>query len=247
LDQQLPGAPGLWLDRGHCFAEQGKWPEAAAEFTKANQRNPGNLSFATWRAYTLLAAGDRDGYRRACADLRQRFARPEDPHGTNTAFYACVLAPDTVADFDPLVRLAELANAKKPKDWYYLDTLGAVLYRAGRCEDALRTYDEACALHAKGGNSCNWYLMAMAHHRLGHADEARRWLSRAVEWQEQASHKDVHDPLQPTPLSWPDRLTLDLLRREAEALILGKDEKKNASPKETEKKTNSEKMEMQSP
>src|SRR5262249_26526921 len=226
LDQQLPGVPGLWVDRGHCFAEQGKWSEAAAEFTVAGQRDPGNLNVAAWRAYTLLGAGDRDGYRRACAEMRRRFPRPEDPHGTNNTVYTCVLSPDAVTDFDVLVQLAEKANAKKPKDWYYLDTLGAVLYRAGRCEDAIRTYDEACALHAKGGNSCNWYVMALAHHRLGHADEARRWLSKAVEWQEQASQKDAHDPLMTTPLSWPDRLTLDLFRREAEAMLVAKDEKK---------------------
>jgi WD40 repeat protein len=245
LDQQLPGAPGLWPDRGQCFAEQKKWSEAAAEFTEASQRNPGNLAFATWRAYALLAVGDRDGYRRACADMRQRFARPEDPHGTNNTVYTCVLSPDAVTDFDVLVQLAEKANAKRPKDWYYLDTLGAVLYRAGRCEDAIRTYDEACALHAKGGNSCNWYVMAMAHHRLGHAEEARRLLSKAVEWHRQANHADIQDPLMATPLSWGDRLGLELFRREAETLILGKDEKRNASPEETEKKADSEKTQKQ--
>src|SRR5262249_61238429 len=110
-----------------------------------SQRNPGNLTFAAWRAYTLLAAGDGDGYRRVCADMRQRFARPEDPNGTNSAVYASVLIPDKGTDFDTLVRLAEQANAKKPKDGNFLDTLGAVLYRAGRCEDALRTYGEACS------------------------------------------------------------------------------------------------------
>jgi tetratricopeptide (TPR) repeat protein len=226
LDQQLPRAPGLWVDRGHCLAEHGKWSQAAAEFTEASQRNPGNLAFADWRAYCLLAAGDRDGYRRVCADMLQRFARPEDPHGTNTAVYTSILIPDSVADFDPLVRLAEQANAKKPKKWSYLDTLGAALYRAGRWQDAIRTYEEVCALHARGGNSFNWYVMAMAHHRLGHADEARCWLSKAVEWQEQATHNDVQDPHMTTPLGWPDRVVLNLFRREAEAMIVGKEEKK---------------------
>jgi hypothetical protein len=27
---------------------------------------------------------------------------------------------------------------------------------------------------------CTWFFLAMAHHRLGHADEARRWLDQGV-------------------------------------------------------------------
>jgi len=206
--------------------------QAAAQFTEASRRNPGTMSFAAWRAYTVLAVGDHDGYRRACADMKQRFAQLEDPHGTNTLVYTCVLAPAAVADLDALVRLAEQANAKRPRDWYYLQTLGAILYRAGRCEDALRTLNEACAAHGKGGNAYNWFVMAMAHHGLGHAGQARDWLSRAVEWHEQANRNAVQDPLTALPLSWTDRLTLELFRREAEELIL-----RNPAPEAEKDKT----------
>jgi hypothetical protein len=49
----------------------------------------------------------------------------------------------------------------------------------------------------------------MAHHRLGHKEEAKSWLAKAVRYMEQAS--DARE-----------RLELQILRREAEALIDGK-------------------------
>jgi hypothetical protein len=49
----------------------------------------------------------------------------------------------------------------------------------------------------------------MAHHRLGQREEALRWLDRL--WQYQPS---------PDPASFYEELTIRLLRREAEAMVL---------------------------
>ena len=70
-----------------------------------------------------------------------------------------------------------------------------------------------------------WFYLAMAHHRLGHADLARRWLDKAVQGTEEAL-KSPAEPLGKSgnpsgviPPNWSRRLTLALLRREAEQLI----------------------------
>ena len=55
----------------------------------------------------------------------------------------------------------------------------------------------------------------MAHHRLGRAEEARRWLDKAVTSMEQ----EMHDPKSAARQKWNRRLTLQLLRREAEQLV----------------------------
>ena len=52
-------------------------------------------------------------------------------------------------------------------------------------------------------------LPALAHHRLGHRDEARRWLDRLRE------HRPSEDPAR----FW-DELEVRLLRGEAEAVVL---------------------------
>ncbi len=36
-----------------------------------------------------------------------------------------------------------------------------------------------------GGNSWQWFFLAMAHWQLGEKDEARQWYDQAVEWMEQ--------------------------------------------------------------
>jgi hypothetical protein len=81
----------------------------------------------------------------------------------------------------------------------------------------------------KGGSAWNWLFLAMAHHRLAHTDEANKWLGKAAEWIEQANQKKRHDPddfsWDDVHHSWQDRLELQILRREAEALIKGQAER----------------------
>ena len=55
----------------------------------------------------------------------------------------------------------------------------------------------------------DWVFLAMAHHRLGHHDEARRWLDR---------FRDRSPNLDPSAF-W-DELEIRLLRAEAEAVVL---------------------------
>jgi tetratricopeptide (TPR) repeat protein len=89
-----------------------------------------------------------------------------------------------------------------------LNTLGAALYRAGRYDEAIRRLEEA--IQARGGeHPGDWPFLALAHHRLGHRDEARRWLDRLRE------HQPSTDPAQ----FW-DELAIRLVRSEAEAVIL---------------------------
>ena len=72
-----------------------------------------------------------------------------------------------------------------------------------------------------------WYFLAMAHQRLGHTDLARRWLDKGIRGTEEALKSPGATPgksgnaggvLAP---NWNRRLTLQLLRREAEQQIQG--------------------------
>ncbi len=94
---------------------------------------------------------------------------------------ACVLGPDATADPEVPVRLAEAAlkgAAPAIPSPYYLNTLGAALYRAGRFDEAIRRLEEGIRLGTGRARPEDWAFLAMAHHRLGHRDEACRWLDR---------------------------------------------------------------------
>src|SRR5262249_49043496 len=130
----------------------------------------------------------------------------------------------------PLLALAELAHRSAPTNQSYLDTLGAALYRAGRWAEAVQR------LQGEGGTPSRQLFRAMAQYRLDaptHAAgavgllaaphgtrlvparrlpgaSARDWLARA-EAQLRATNS----------LSWDQRVRVDYLLREAQALVRG--------------------------
>jgi tetratricopeptide (TPR) repeat protein len=198
----------------------GQWDKAAGDLGEAVPGpNPGKAVVAYWLALARLGAGDSAGYRRACAEMARRFGATEDPDGTFWLAWAGALAPDALADSSVLVRSAEGALAPGAKDFDGLNTLGAALYRAGRFKEALQRLDEAHAAYNPGARLrqplvYTWLFQAMAHHALGHDKEAGEWLQKAVGWMDEIAQDKGS-----VPMPWNRRLTLRLLRREAEALL----------------------------
>jgi hypothetical protein len=89
----------------------------------------------------------------------------------------------------------------------WLNTRGAVLYRAGRHASAVRQLNEAVAVHGTGMVE-DWLFLSLAHQRLGHAAEAKKWLDRARGQKPSTRAKQF----------W-ENLEVDLLRREAEKVL----------------------------
>jgi tetratricopeptide (TPR) repeat protein len=115
--------------------------------------------------------------------------------------------------------LAEKAVAASPEEWIYIDTLGAALYRCGRFEMAVQTFEEVNRLGNGKDLASSWLFLAMAHHRLGHLEEGRKWLNKAVQAINQSLQKNPANGSVRPALSWEDRLELELVRREAETLF----------------------------
>jgi WD40 repeat protein len=107
----------------------------------------------------------------------------DHPNRLNSASWAVVRRPDAdAAAYRRALRLAENACRLDPDNGYYLNTLGAALYRAGRFAEAVRRLDEGIQKRNGAGLVADWVFLAMAHHRLGHADQARACFDRAVRW-----------------------------------------------------------------
>jgi hypothetical protein len=144
-----------------------------------------------------LKARDVAGYRAACAGLAKRL-RPVGPQLSAaeavTAATAFALAPNATDGWTgplawtdhALARLAEDETAKpgardQPRQTRraVLRARGAVLYRAGRSEEAVKVLREGMTLHPNGGEFHDWLFLALAEHRLGHADAATEAAAKA--------------------------------------------------------------------
>jgi tetratricopeptide (TPR) repeat protein len=79
------------------------------------------------------------------------------------------------------VQLAQKAVALEPLKGGIRNTLGAAYYRAGQWQDAVAALEKSMQLRS-GGDSADWFFLAMAHWRLGDAALARQWYDQAVAW-----------------------------------------------------------------
>jgi tetratricopeptide (TPR) repeat protein len=184
-----------------------------------------------------LQRGDRAGYRKVCSRMLERFDRSANADDAYWIVWTCVLVPDAVADWTKPLKMAEKAHADDGANYDKNNHLGAVLYRAGRFKVAAQRLTEADAIFKRTPSMrstivYNWFFQALAHQRLGHAAEAASWLEKAVQSIDEPSETTAQDPATNT---WNRRLTLQLLRREAEELLK---KESGVSKQQSERKPN---------
>jgi tetratricopeptide (TPR) repeat protein len=80
------------------------------------------------------------------------------------------------------VKLAKEAIELWPQSASHWQLLGWALYRAGDWKASIAAWDKSMELDQapKGGNSFQWFGLAMAHWQLGNQDEARTWFDKAA-------------------------------------------------------------------
>ena len=173
------------LQRSLVLGQYGQWDLVASVFTKVVERSipttiprdsntSGSNSCPSWKS------GDLPGYRSAAGKLVSQYSKTSDPNSLNNVAWYCTYAPDAVTDLAVPVQMAEKALAGYPPDQkrLALNTLGAALYRAGRIDEAIARLDESVKASGGVGVPQDWAFLAMAHHKKGNDDEARRWLEK---------------------------------------------------------------------
>jgi WD40 repeat protein len=170
---------------GLVLGQYGQWDLVASGFTKHVQAedkddDPRNLVCFNLQMLSLLESGDLPGYRSAASKLLSQYSKTSDPNSLNNAAWFCTYAPNAVADLAVPVQMAEKAVAGYPPQLKRLavNTLGAALYRAGRIGEAIVQLDESVKASGGVGVPQDWAFLAMAHHKKGNDDEARRWLEK---------------------------------------------------------------------
>jgi serine/threonine protein kinase/tetratricopeptide (TPR) repeat protein len=208
---------GHWMYHwmGVRLAEQGAWAEADVILTQAAASLTENPMALFHHALVRLKVGDREGYRRACATMCERFGQVEDPFASDTIAWTCGLAPEALGDMSVPLAHAQKCAELEPQNAQYSCALGLLLLRCGRHEDAVSQFKGSIALLESQNNSTfkvvyPRVLLAMTHWQLGHEAEARKWLSEAQSGLEQEPLEKMH---------WNRRATVELLLAEAEQMI----------------------------
>ena len=211
--------PVVLFDRARNHIARREWKKAAACYAEGFELEPtdnGDLWFEY--AAAQLLAGDQVGYRRSCANMlvRCQSAAPMRPY---LAARACTLVPDSSDDPAQPGRLSadELLGSRTA--FWSLTERAALQVRAGSPQNAVLDLESSLSTDGRPGRAIlNWLWLAIANQKLGKAEEARRWLDKAVGWLDQQGNRMPLD----TPATGLHRhnwLEAHVLRKEAEALL----------------------------
>jgi WD40 repeat protein len=198
------------------------WFAAAFHARWAFHGGPGDA--VHWRRLALCqaAAGERDEYRKSCAELLRRVAPGVEPVDV-----VQMLAPDSLlsrvlftgaplADRSVLMRACLLRS--EPGDLKLLLRIpandvfrGMILSRAGK-------YQEALTLLGASEEPVPLLHRALAEQGRGKPGEAKKLLAQLAKWLKEAHPMD-RERTNADRLSWEERLEIDVLRDEVESLL----------------------------
>jgi tetratricopeptide (TPR) repeat protein len=147
--------------------------------------------------------------------MLERFQNKSDAMDAENVVLACVMGRAAVSNWDGLLAIASTAEPK-----YYSGEIfrGAALYRAGDYAGAIHCFTQSAQLFRR--TAWEWSFLAMAHQRLGHADEASRCVAEAARWID-AANRGSEELMDPAWGEWDEPVIYPRLLREAEDLLKG--------------------------
>ena len=226
--RSLPRNAHAALARADRYARMGRFADALADRERAMVLDP--ASYDAWFAAAIgqLYLGDVGAYRATAGGMLRRFADTDNPEAAERTAKAYLLGPPGGgADVGRAVALADRSlafpHAESRVGWFEL-TKAMAEYRAGRWQsalDRLAKFREHAARINYGDPrypvGTGLALAAMACHRLGQHEQARRHLGESARLME-ACPKPGGADLGPGPDNW---AVWAIFHREAAALIEG--------------------------
>ncbi len=210
---ELGADQGLVMPRAEELGRAGNWAEAAGLLARCGRTRPLSRELAQAWGIACLRAGDRAGYREACAaDMACNGPNPTVVWNELSAASLLALAPGAIDDYRvPMAWLEKRLSATPAPGalyrHYLSNALGGLLLRAGRIDEAIARLKEGIAVAKEAEGPGDWAYLALAHARKGETAEARRRLERLRTWRPDSS------------ASFWDIEELALLRNEAESLF----------------------------
>jgi tetratricopeptide (TPR) repeat protein len=219
------------LAMARTYAVLGEWDKALAGYGKAF-KTASPKETLPWLEYAclLLQVGDTEGYRALCAAILKSFGQTENESDIHNLLCTCALAPRADPEAGRIAGLVKERIARARRGQLDGDPSFHVLalscYRAGRYQQVIELLSASLKAQPDGWfDVANWLLMSLAEQHLGHAGKAQGWFSKADLWIKEEVLKRMGRPDNLTILlsvHWRDWLMIQLLHREAGALIRAK-------------------------
>jgi tetratricopeptide (TPR) repeat protein len=218
-------SPSALTRRARLLARVGQFKEAADDYARAIELDPGDH----WRWYPLgclLAYADQpDAYRDHCRAMLRRFGASTDRFIAGRTAKTCLLLPGVTPDLTPQLRLVDVVlapGANQQHMPWFRQLKGIAEYRRGHFAAAIESFEQSRRLlpaDFETSEAVALLFLAMSHHQLGHAERARGLLAEARGMMEQKVPKAGVDDLEASLIEfW---LVCHVIRREAEALFAG--------------------------
>jgi eukaryotic-like serine/threonine-protein kinase len=205
----------LWVYglRGDTCANLRQWDQAAADLARACE-DP-SAGYQVWYRYAAarLATNDLEGYRRVRSEILSRFAKTQAAWLAHHLLYVSVVLPAQADEAETMIQMANFAISPSPSN---PRVRGAANYRAGKYAPAIADLNESAKVFPR--RAWDWLFMAMAHYQLGHAEEAKQSMKKAMEWIDLASQNRSGGSASPW-LGWAESVEVEHLLREAKALV----------------------------
>ena len=225
LVRRQPGRTDFRLARDRAWAELDRWAEARSDLKDYTRSMPADRRAWLPLAIAQLRLDDFSGYEDTCDRVMKQFGPMPMPADAYTVSWVLALADAPGQDWGKAVGLMNTALVQNKNNYFYLKTLGVLLYRAGKYDEARDRLDDSRKAYTgslglpqgfakEDGSPTDQLFLAMTYHQLKKPEEAKAWLAKAVEW------LDKFQPSKPGtgPTVW-QRAEWELHRKEAEKLI----------------------------
>ncbi|MGB7324319.1 MAG: serine/threonine-protein kinase [Rubripirellula sp.] len=228
----------VWLERGGLNAKLGRWDAAATDFAKAVEIGlPIEQAELSGVAQLLFYAGELDAYKALSAELTT--SDKNDPMAVAArGQLAGELSPPDASRLADRVELmlAAMSDVDHPEATHELKTkhhsyakmfYGVNLYVAGWAHLTAGN-NERALVRLKESSGANWFgrgiahpLIAIAHHRMGNAEEAVRSFEQSQGFLDRILDESVAQSKGSPSIPWIDWVEFLINHREASIVVKG--------------------------
>ena len=204
--------PHFYRQRSAVHLRLQQYAAAQVDFDALLKSAEADLTINHYAALLSAKLEDMEGYKAQCRTLVDSTKATAKPIEKHFAAWTCALSTNAVEDYTNAIALGRADVEAEPTNLQFQNGLGAILMRAGMYADAKPNLEGIVNSAESEATSKTYthYLLALTKHHLGQADAARVQLKIAHE----LSDKELAESA-----AWNRRLTIELLRKEAQALI----------------------------